>query len=55
MRFDFRLTLGCHADGARCGHTRRPEQASGLLNANRNHSDCPVSIPGNVTMVVGMT
>ncbi|KBR48196.1 hypothetical protein X423_01633, partial [Mycobacterium tuberculosis XTB13-218] len=28
MRFDFRLTLGCHADGARCGHTRRPEQAS---------------------------
>ncbi len=29
MRFDFRLTLGCHADGARCGRAiARPEQGT---------------------------
>ncbi len=41
-----RLTLGCHADGARCGHTRRPEQASVWRRRCCTDSDCPVSIPG---------
>lgn len=55
MRFDFRLTLGCHADGARCGHTRRPEQASILGDAVAVPiATAPYRSQG-VTMVVGMT